>query len=186
MISDITAPDVEPLNLDYAKTFLRVDHDGDDALILDLIRSARERVEGLLNATLITRTRRFTTSRTAGKGVFINHHPITSVDAVTLLGDAGERVVVPLNAVSVNLRCQPPTISLKHQTSWASILSSVAVIDIDVTAGFGTDPDDIPMPLRQAMLLLLAQSYEHRGDGDLPPTPLMVDALLMPYRLVRI
>ena len=47
------------------------------------------------------------------------------------------------------------------------------------------------MPLRQAVLLLLAQSYEYRGQDSAPPkvpptVPMMVDALLMPYRGVRL
>jgi hypothetical protein len=42
------------------------------------------------------------------------------------------------------------------------------------------------MQLRQAMLLLLAQHYEHRDDALTRPVPMLVDALLMPYRTVRL
>jgi len=59
-ITDITPPALEPITLDYAKVFLRVDNDDEDALIADLIRAARERVEALTNSALISRPRRIT------------------------------------------------------------------------------------------------------------------------------
>jgi len=59
-VTDINPPALldEPVTLDYAKVFLRVDNDDEDALIADLIRAARERVERLINSALITRARR--------------------------------------------------------------------------------------------------------------------------------
>jgi len=58
-------------------------------------------------------------------------------------------------------------------------------IQVEIEAGFGESADEIPMPFRQAILLLIAQSYEHRGDEDMA-MPMMVDALLMPYRGLRL
>jgi len=53
-------------------------------------------------------------------------------------------------------------------------------------AGYGSAPEDVPMQLRQAVLLLLAQHYEHRDEALNRPVPMLVDALLMPYRTVRL
>lgn len=186
MISDISPPDIEPVSLDYAKTFLRVDTDDDDALITDLIRSARIRIEAMIGGALIERPQRFTTTRVTGRGVFINHQPVREVSAVRLIGAAGEVVDVPLLSLSVNLRCQPPAISVTPFVNWRGILGNAAAVEIDITAGYGTATDDVPMPLRHAVLLLLAQSYEYRAAEVMPPTPMMVDALLMPYRSIRL
>ncbi|WP_371396211.1 head-tail connector protein [Fretibacter rubidus] len=183
---NITPPAVEPVSLDYAKIFLRVDTDDDDALITDLIRAARIRVEAMIGGALITREMRLTTTRVSGRGVFINHHPITDVTSVAVLDNAGARVNVGLENVTVNLRCQPPVVSLSAHNNWQAILSGASAVEIDVVAGHGSMPEDIPMPLRQAVLLILAQSYEFRGDDNAPPVPMMVDALLMPYRMVRL
>ena len=59
-ITDIAAPLTEPITLDYAKTFLRVDNDDEDQLINDLIVSARLRIETMIGGSLITRARRYT------------------------------------------------------------------------------------------------------------------------------
>lgn len=186
MIFDISPPDIEPVSLDYAKTFLRVDTDDDDALISDLIRSARIRVETMIGGALIQRPQRFTTTRVSGRGVFINHQPVQVIDAVRVIGAAGEVVDVPLSSLSINLRCQPPAISVTSHRDWRGILNNATAVEIDITAGYGLDVDDVPMPLRHAVLLLLAQSYEYRAAEVTPPTPMMVDALLMPYRSVRL
>ncbi len=53
---------------------------------------------------------------------------------------------------------------------------------ITFTAGYGPTPSDVPAPLRQAMLLLVSYGYEHRDSTD--GLPLMVQALIAPYRVV--
>ena len=185
-ITDINPPALEPVTLDYAKVFLRVDHDDEDALITDLIRAARLRVEGLINSALMSRARRFTTLKIKSKGVFINSGNISQITAVRLLSGEAE-TEISLSALTINLRCQPPIVSVKERTSFQSYAPEADALEIDFISGFGEDEGDIPMPLRQAMLLLLAQSYEYRGEVEVPPTvPMMVDALLMPYRGMRI
>jgi uncharacterized phiE125 gp8 family phage protein len=185
-VTDITPPDIEPVALDYTKLFLRVDTDDDDTLILDFVRSARQRIERLISGSLITRRRRYISTRISGRGVFINHHPVRSIDTVTLTAGQGEERVISPQGLNINLRCQPPAISLKSRASWQSYLPGAQNLEIEFTAGFGTAAEDVPMPLRQAILLLTAQSYEHRGAEQVPPLPMMVDALLMPYRTLRL
>ena len=72
-ITDIAAPPVEPVTLSAAKDFLRVDSDHEDALILDLIKSARERVEYMARTTLITRRRAYSSAKTCTGQFYINH-----------------------------------------------------------------------------------------------------------------
>ena len=66
------------------------------------------------------------------------------------------------------------------------VIATVALgapVSVIFTAGYGVSTDDIPAPLRQAMLLLVTNAYEHRTD--VPETmPLMVDALTMPYKVL--
>ncbi|MCV6824087.1 MULTISPECIES: head-tail connector protein [Halocynthiibacter] len=60
--------------------------------------------------------------------------------------------------------------------------------EVVFTAGFGADWNDIPADLAQAVMLVAAQFYEHRGDmrarGD--TLPVGVNSLIAPYRTVRI
>ena len=59
-------------------------------------------------------------------------------------------------------------------------------LDIEVEAGFGT-PAEVPTPLRQAVLLLVADAYEHRErEVGFARTSLRIDALLGPWRGPRL
>ena len=63
-------------------------------------------------------------------------------------------------------------------------------IEIAFVAGYGAAAADVPAPIRQAILLLVAHWHEHRepvaiGDADAPVPPTVSD-LLQPYRWVRL
>ena len=184
-IKDINPPTAEPIDLPYAKTFLRVDHDEDDVLITDLIQSARERIERLIRGTLITR-RRLYTSRHARSGIFVNHSPVTTVHRVGVVGDDGSVVDVPLGALAINLRSIPAAIRPAIGTSWQDYQDTPCAVEAELDAGYGASKGEIPAPLRHAILLLIAQGYESRAASETPPIPMMVDALIMPYRGLRL
>jgi uncharacterized phiE125 gp8 family phage protein len=65
----------------------------------------------------------------------------------------------------------------------------LAGIELDVEAGYGPGGTDVPEPLRQAIRLLLAHWYEHRGvataDG-LTPLPAALDAITAAYRVLTL
>jgi uncharacterized phiE125 gp8 family phage protein len=69
-------------------------------------------------------------------------------------------------------------------------LRSAAGIELDVTCGYGGAATDVPEPLRQAIRLIVAQWYEHRGvaepGANAVPLPLTVPALIAPYRVVSL
>ena len=63
-------------------------------------------------------------------------------------------------------------------------------VKITFTAGYGDAAGDVPEPLRQALLLLVAHWYERREPVVLGETaiqvPETVQSLLLPYRRVRL
>ena len=71
-----------------------------------------------------------------------------------------------------------------------TVATSVNGIEIDVTAGYGPSGVDVPSPLRQAIMMLVAHWYEHRGavghDLATALTPQGFDALIAPYRVIRL
>lgn len=57
---------------------------------------------------------------------------------------------------------------------------------ITFTAGYGA-PADVPAAIRQAMLLLVAHWFDHRNAAPVrSPLPMTVDALLAPFRRMRL
>ena len=62
-------------------------------------------------------------------------------------------------------------------------------IEIDLTAGYGPDGEDVPAPLRMAILQLVAQWHETREPvafGAVAEVPASVAALTAPYRVVAL
>jgi uncharacterized phiE125 gp8 family phage protein len=63
-------------------------------------------------------------------------------------------------------------------------------VTVTYVAGYGPAGDDVPAAIRHAMLLLIGHWYEHRESvvvgGNPVQVPLAVQALLRPYRRVRL
>ncbi|MEP3654644.1 MAG: head-tail connector protein [Litorimonas sp.] len=170
-LTDLSPPPALAVSLDAAKAFLRVDHPDEDALITDLIDTATRQIEDRCGVSLITRPQRLTKSSVMtndGAGIYLNRYPILSIDAVSQ-----DEATLPLEA---NIKARPVFVCA----------SARAQITVDFTAGYGETSADIPTPLRQGVMLLLAHLYEHRS-GNIPPGfPMMVDALTQPYRGMRL
>jgi uncharacterized phiE125 gp8 family phage protein len=65
----------------------------------------------------------------------------------------------------------------------------VAGIELDIDAGYGDAPEDVPEPLRQAIRALVAHWYENRGLialGQGAVLPQSVAALLAPHRVMSL
>lgn len=170
-LTDLSPPPVPALSLETAKIFLRVDHPDEDALITELIDVATRQIEDRCGVSLITRPQRLTKAPVMtrdGAGIYLNRYPILSIDAITQ-----EDASLP---IETNLKARPAFVCTAPRD----------YVTVDFTAGYGESPADIPTPLRQGVLLLLAHLYEHRA-GNMPAGfPMMVDALIQPYRGMRL
>lgn len=165
MFTDLSPPALEPVALAEAKTFLRVDHDAEDALVQTLIRSAREQVERRASLALIRRPVRVDVRVRSGCARL----PVGPVADVTEVRVNGEIVEADLQ---VSLGMPALHVRTPHD----------GYAQVDLVAGFGPEAEDVPVPLRQAVLLLVADAYEHRErEAGFERTSLRVDALIGPY-----
>ena len=92
------------------------------------------------------------------------------IDPAHYVGDAASR---------------PPRVLLRGSRQWPRPGRAVNGIGIRLRAGFGAAAEDVPQPLRQAILLLVTHFFAQRGDEAGGGLPLSLGALLDPYRLVR-
>ncbi len=183
---DLVPPVVEPVDLTYAKIFLRVDGTHEDGLITDLISIARLQVENIIGRTLIRRTYVYKGACPNGHCLVLPRPPLLAVLRLSLIAENDQAVDIPTNDYSVSTRRDPGEIHLNENVRWSDYLAEFSRIEIEFSAGYGDDPADVPLPIKQAILLLLAQHYEHRDGAESLSVPMMVDALLMPYRWVRL
>lgn len=182
----LTPPASEPLTLDEAKQFLRVEHDDDDALIASLIAAARTQVEIVARCALIAQTWRFVRDAWPLEGrIVLKRGPLLSVAAVRVFDGGSEPVALDADQFVIDKAAAViafPAWALPYPGRCA------AGIEIDVVLGFGEVAAHVPEPLRQAVRLLLAHWYENRtlvGEtgGNVPAG---FTALLAHYRPVSL
>ena len=176
-------PAEEPVPLDEAKAFLRLDDTAEDGLLAALVTSARLTVEAVSGLALVSQTWRFVLGTWPGAGVL--RLPMAPVDAVLAVHgrDAGGApLALPDGIVA------PAATVERDALLFGRLAAPPAAVEVDVRLGYG-GADDVPGPLRQAVRLLTAHWFENRGDAPVagkPPLPPDVVALLTPWRRMRL
>ena len=182
----VDGPQLEPVTLNEAKTWLKVDGADDDDLIRTLIVAARLMVEAEIGQVLMAQNWRLVG----------DHWPscdLISVRIGHILGVSGARVyaadgtitVIDLTSVAVVHAAAPNAINPMQRPQPGR---ARAGIEIDLRLGFGEAASDVPDTIRLAIRRLVALWFEDRGDvgqveAGLPPA---IRALLRPFRRIRL
>ncbi len=183
------APLTEPLTVAEAKAHLRLDTSAEDVLIASLILTSRLHIEAALGLALITQSWQLQLDAWPdGKALALPLHPVSAVTAVLMTAYDGTATTLATSATVFDPG--PPARIVRTGPGWPTITAAANGISIRFTAGFGPTPADVPAPIRQAMLLLVAHWYEHRDPIEIgePDTaiPKAVSDLLRPYRRPRL
>jgi uncharacterized phiE125 gp8 family phage protein len=161
----ITVPAVEPVSAATAKTYLRVDHANDDALIVTLLKAAREQGELLSRRAFITQTLEQTLDDWPSEPLLTILRPrLQSVTSVKYLNEAAAEAT--WTDYSVDAKSEPGKI-IFHSIPSTTLLESGA-ITVRFVAGYGAADTDVPDRIKQAILQLTAYWYEGRTIGDVP------------------
>lgn len=183
----ITGPALEPVSLADVKAHLKVEDDADDALIAAAITASRLHVEASIRRVLIAQGWRvYRDDWPLDREVPLPVVPLISVDLVTVFDAAGDPVTVAAADYVVDTVSAPARLKLIQAAPAPG--EALNGIEIDLTAGYGASSVDVPAPLRQAILMLVAHWYEHRSAVGEPGAvmPLAVEALIAPYRVLSL
>jgi uncharacterized phiE125 gp8 family phage protein len=181
----LAAPAVEPVTLADLKARLSIDHALSDPLLTSLIVTARATVERLSQRRMTSQTVRITLDRLPPGGLLaIPVAPVQTVLNLRVANAAGVFAEVPGDLLVLDLSGEPARLQLRGPIPQPGL--PIGGISLDVVAGYGPTADAVPEPLRQAVALLAAHWFAHRGDtaGDGPPPE--VAALAAPFRRVRL
>lgn len=182
----VAGPAAEPVTLAVARAHLRIGHNEEDQLVAALIASARRVAEARTGLCFISQRWLCLYDRWPEDGmVRLPVAPLIAVAEVALFKADGTKTVAPPGTYQVDTAARPPRL-WPEAGAWPPPSRAVNGIGITVEAGFGAAPDAVPEPLRQAILLLAAHWYAHRGDDSATQLPPGVAALLAPYRAVRL
>jgi uncharacterized phiE125 gp8 family phage protein len=183
-------PEREPVTLDEAKLHLRIDHDEEDALVSSLIVAARMHLEHALARAFVTQAWSYLLDAwPAGYFVPLPLGPVQAIDSVLVYAEDGSGTPLDPSTYFLDGLGQPPRLVRNAGRSWPAPGKSGNGIAINLKAGHGDLPADVPQPLRQAILLLTAHWYENREPveiGVATEMPVMLAGLIDPYRRVRL
>lgn len=187
----LSGPAAEPVSLDDAKAWLKLDTDDEDALVTTLVTAARLHVEGTTGRALLTQSWRLVLDDWPQVGlVRLPVAPLQSLTAITAYDINGDPVTLATDGVLWDAQAAPSLLYLPAGFGDEVILRPFQGVEIDYVAGYGTDPTEVPATLRQALLLLVAYWFEHRdavvvaGSGSVIPSGF--GQLVGAYRSIRL
>lgn len=155
---------VEPVSLAEAKEHLRVLHSDEDAYITSLITTARIWAENF------QRRRFLTTAETwyfdgwpSGNYITLPYPPLQSVTGVYYTNTSDVESTFATDNYDVDTNSEPGRIMLKYNKSWpTATLRPMNPIRVPFETGYGDVSNDVPMDVRNAILILVGDLYEHR------------------------
>ena len=188
-LSVVTAPSVEPVDVDTAKRYLRVEVPVEDDLIGTFIESARREVENKLDRSLINTTWRMTLDAFPdGNGpILLPKVPVsTSSSNVSVTYDSsGVSTVWASSNYTVDYYSEPGRILPTYGNVWPSPRDVPNAVTVQFVAGYGATADTVPAGIRAYMLRAIAEAFENRemaAVGTIVSPHTYVDGLLDPYR----
>jgi uncharacterized phiE125 gp8 family phage protein len=186
----LSGPAFEPVTLADAKAHLRVEHDDDDDVIAALIAGARIHVEAQTRRALITQSWRLVRDAWPEDGrIAVLPAPVQALTAARVYRLDGTTQAIDTAAFVVEAGSAPAVLSFVSGALPAPG-RSFAGIELDVEAGYGDAPADVPGDLRQAIKSLVAHWYENRGliaaGQGVAVLPGSVAAMLAPYRVLSL
>jgi len=181
----ITAPATEPVSVAEMKAHLRLVSNAEDALLGDLITSARKHVERTTRRALISQGwRLYLDAWPPGRVVRFPVAPVAAVDQILVFDAGGVGQLLPADGYRLDRSSEPARLRVKPGAGPS--LSAMIGVEVDFTAGYGPHAADVPADLRQAIRLLAAHWYEHReagGEAVEGILPFGVDRLLAATRV---
>jgi len=179
----ITPPASEPVSLDEAKAYLRIDGDVENALVSGLITAAREYCEAFQNRAYITQTWELSFDCFPSMPIKLPRPPLIGVESVKYIDKDGVETTWDPSNFIVDADSEPGRIAFANGKCWPSVeLRPVNAVKIRYTAGYG-DVSMVPQSVKQAMLIYIAHRYENPDTDDVPE---VVRTLLWPDRVVPV
>ena len=183
----VTPASSNPIAQSEAKNHLRVTTSDEDAYITNLITASTQMAENYCNSYFINTTLRMNFSYFPEGEFRLYGGKINSLTHIKYYNDSDVLTTWNASNYSVNLDSEPCLITYSESSTLpTTYLKSNAVVATYVS-GFGSSASDVPMAIRQAILILIGHLYENRQEvvfGSPQVMPKASEWLLEPYRIV--
>lgn len=179
-----TEPTVEPVTLAQAKEHLRITHSDEDAKINRLITAARKHAE-YFTARAFNSQRWLLKLECWPNVIQLPNPPAAQIIQIDYVDPNGDTQTLSTSVYYVDYKQEPGTVRLAYGQSWPALRSLHNAVVVLYQCGYGTTADSVPADIREAILAIMATSYEFREDvttSMVTRVPEAADRLLWPYR----
>jgi len=182
-----TPPTAEPISLAEARLHLRVDDSLEDAAILAYVSAARAWVEAYTGRALMTQTWQASLPVWPLQLWLPRAAPLQTLSFVKYYNASNTLTTLATNVYTVPAFQEPASILLADGQVWPQLYLRADAVRVEYVAGVA-DSADVPIALRQAILLLLGSFHSQRenhmaGGVNAVAIPTSAEALCAPYRL---
>lgn len=176
-----SAPAKRVVSLEEMKNLLRLEEDfiDDDALIIELIKASEDAMERYCKRSFITQTWKLTMDYITSNEVNLPRLPIQTISSVVTYDTANASSTYDSSLYTLD--GQAGRLYLDESAQWPTSLRARSAVEITFVAGYGTNPADVPEPIRLAVKSYAAKLYDSRGGCEMPAE---VMALLEGFRLL--
>lgn len=189
----VTAPSVEPVTVSEALAHMRVDSDVEHDLVEALIVAARSHVETYTRRALLSQTWDLNADGfPVWDTIELPYAPLASVTSVKYYSsDTQSTLASSSYIVDAPAGDHAPRgrIVLVDGQTWPTTDTRVNAVTVRFVAGYGSTSADVPRPIRQAVLLLVAEMFERRAQVTIgatqSPNVITAERLLAPFRSLR-
>lgn len=183
-----TVPPAElPVSIDEARLHLRVDHTDEDTLIEGLIFAATEALQEETRRAFITQTWRVDFCGFY-EPLKLPYAPVQSITSVQYFDATNASATVASSNYALVPDALGPRVDVVYGATWpSSVYSRPDAVRVTFVAGYG-GPQDVPPPLRAALLLMIGDLYAYRETVAVGvsateiPMSATVKALVSAYR----
>lgn len=186
-----TAPTVEPLTIDEAKDYAKIEVNDDDKLIRSLIKSSRIYAENYTRRALLTQTVTMNVDWGFPCEIMLPVGPSQSVTSVSYVDTNGDSQTLSGSTYTADTDFDPGRIYLAYNQTWPTVRCQRKTITVVYQAGYGDASTDVPEQILTAIKMMVVHQYENRQPhvltvgGVLVSVPDTVNDLLLPYVAVQ-
>lgn len=184
----VTPPAAEPVSVDEAKAHLRLETTADDTYVTELISAAREWVEGHCWRGFVTQTWELVLEQFPDcDHIVLPKGQLDSIVSLTYVDADGVTQTADPSLYVADTVSKPGRLVLAYGESWPSTRCQWDAVKVQYKVGVGAS--SVPKSVKQAVLLLVSQMYEHRtpevSGTIVSKVQFAVESLLRRHRLVR-
>lgn len=178
-VAVVTAATVEPITVAELKEFLKLDSNGEDAVLAVLLTAAVNEAEKWTHRAFVNRTLRvwFDYAPPGGGNFELPYSPAVSITSIKSYDDDDTETTMDADDYKTDLVGEPPRISLPRGGTWPSSLRPMNAVAIEYVAGYGAAASNVPAGIKNALFMICAHYYEGKDSQKMAGNFQAIDAM---------